>query len=106
VLRSPQAVLFYLGELTRPGVAVAIRGRQPSQPESTRRLFTLREAAACPRADVQVAYDGARWAIPRGGGDCDPGRSMQSLALAAQLLALQQSARDLPATGTFRVVGQ
>ena len=55
---------------------------------------------------MNVRYDGGKWAIPRGTADCDPGRSMQSLAITAQLLSLLQSARDLPATSTVRIVGQ
>lgn len=107
VLRSPQSVLYYLGELVRPGgERVAIRPRSSSSTESSRRLFVIREAGDCPGAEVRVQYSGATHAIPRGEGDCDPGRSMQVLAFAAQLLALQQSSRDLPAAGTLRVVGQ
>ena len=55
---------------------------------------------------MDVRYDGEREAIPRGTADCDAGRSMQSLAITAQLLSLLQSAKDLPATNTVRIVGQ
>ena len=106
VMRSPQSILHYLGELARPDRDVAIRPRREAQPESERRLFTVRPAGECSGAEVAVRYDGERWAIPRGTGDCDGGRSMQSLAITAQLLSLLQSARDLPATSTVRIVGQ
>ena len=76
------------------------------QPASERRLFTVRPGGACSGSEVSVRYDGSRWAIPRGTAECDGGRSMQSLAITAQLLSLLQSAKDLPATSTVRIVGQ
>jgi hypothetical protein len=107
VFRSPQSVLYYLGELIRPGgERVLLRPRSTSQTENSRRLLVVREGGGCARADVRVQYDGSRFQIPRGIDECDPGRSMQVLAFAGQLLSLQQSSRDMPAVGTFRVVGQ
>lgn len=106
VMRSPQSILHYLGELARPEREVVIRPRHPGQPAPERRLFSVRPADACAGSEVSVRYDGGRWEIPRGTGDCDAGRSMQSLAITAQLLSLLQSSRDLPATSTVRIVGQ
>lgn len=106
VMRSPQSILHYLGELARPEREVVIRPRRPDQPASERRLFAVRPAGACSGSEVSVRYDGGKWAIPRGTADCDAGRSMQSLAITAQLLSLLQSARDLPTTSTVRIVGQ
>jgi hypothetical protein len=106
VLRSPQAVLYFLGEMTRPGRQVLIRQKRESQPVNERLLFTVRPAADCSRAHVNVRYDSARFIIPNGEDKCHPGRSLQSLQLAAQLLALQQSSSNLPATGTVRIIGQ
>jgi hypothetical protein len=106
VMRSPQSILHFLGELARPDREVAIRPRQPGQPASERRLFTVQPADACGGSEVSVRYDGGRWEIPRGKGECDAGRSMQSLAITAQLLSLLQSSKDLPATSTVRIVGQ
>ena len=85
---------------------VAIRPRREGQPPSERRLFTVQPAGACEGSEVEVRYDGDRWAIPRGTAECDAGRSMQSLAITAQLLSLLQSSKDLPATSTVRIVGQ
>ena len=106
VMRSPQSILHYLGELARPEREVAIRGRRPDQPISERRLFAVRPGGACPGSEVSVRYDGSRWAIPRGTAECDGGRSMQSLAITGQLMSLLQSAKDLPTTSTVRIVGQ
>jgi len=105
VVRSPQAILFYLGEMARPGREVAIRQRDSAQQE-VQRLMVVRDADQCPQALVSANFGGKRWVIPDGSGECHPGRSMQSMALAAQLLSLQQSARDLPAAGTVRIIGQ
>ena len=106
VMRSPQSILHYLGELARPEREVVIRSRRPGQPASERRLFTVQPAGACGGSEVSVRYDGGKWAIPRGTDECDAGRSMQSLAITAQLLSLLQSSKDLPATSTVRIVGQ
>ncbi len=106
VMRSPQSILHYLGELARPEREVAIRARRADQPVSERRLFAVRPGGACPASEVSVRYDGSRWAIPRGAAECDGGRSMQSLAITAQLMSLLQSAKDLPTTSTVRIVGQ
>ncbi len=106
IMRSPQSILHYLGELARPEREIAIRARRDGQPASERRLFAVRPGSACSGSEVSVRYDGSRWAIPRGTAECDGGRSMQSLAITAQLLSLLQSAKDLPATSTVRIVGQ
>lgn len=106
VARSPQSVIFFLGEMARPGREIALRPRGPGQPEQERRLFVVREGSECPAGPVFADYEGERWVVPAGKGDCHPGRSLQSLALAAQLLSLQQSSRDLPAAGTVRIIGQ
>jgi hypothetical protein len=106
VLRSPQSILFFLGEMARPGREVTIRPRTPGQPAVERRLLVVRDADRCGRALVAAEYGGRRWVIPDGRNECHPGRSLQVLALAEQLLSLQQSAHDLPAAGTVRVIGQ
>jgi hypothetical protein len=55
-------------------------------------------------AVVGVGYDGRYFGIPR-----DPnrsGRTLQVLELVKQLLALNTSAKELPATSVISVVGQ
>lgn len=106
VLRSPQSVLFYLGELTRPGGQVVIRRGEATRSADERRLFVISDTAECGPGAISATYDGIEYVIPTGEGACHPGRSLQSLSLTAQLLALQQSARDLPIGGTVRIVGQ
>ncbi len=106
VLRSPQSVLFYLGELSRPGGQVIVRRGEKTRPPEQRRLFVITEQGECGRGAISADYAGTIYVIPQGTGVCHPGRSLQSLSLVAQLLALQQSARDLPVGGTVRIVGQ
>ena len=106
VLRSPQSILFYLGEIMRPGRQVHIISRSPNQSLAERLLFVATPGSQCSKAIITVSYDGQQYSVPDGEAECSGGRAMQSLALAAQLLSLQQSASDLPATGTVRIIGQ
>jgi hypothetical protein len=90
-LRSPEAMLYYLGELSR-------RTRTDHEPD----LFVLRsgepvgEAAA-----VTVAYDGKTYWIPAGNAG---GQSMHALSLISQVIGLQKKATDLPTSTTVRLV--
>jgi hypothetical protein len=128
-LRSPGAILYYLGELLRVEQeqervpAVCIRGRLEP-------IFVAREAAAgCASGPVRAWYDGRRYVIPErhsasqgacgaaAAGEppagtplpalgCEGGRSMQTLSLVSQIIGLQKSAKDLPTTSVVRTVGQ
>ena len=77
-MRSPQAVLYFLGELARPGRGIAIRPKYDDQPEQERMLFSIRSSGKCARSVVSVRYADGRFGIPDGEGDCHPGRSTQS----------------------------
>jgi hypothetical protein len=120
-LRSPEGVLYYLGQLVRfetrhrrvPEICVQNR-LQP--------IFVGRERGLdCLEGAVSVSYEGRRYLIPAkpgDGGPCDKdpeggaplacvaGRSMQALSLLNQLIALQKSAKDLPSSGVVRTIGQ
>ncbi len=122
-IRSPEAILYYLGQHMRveeeQGVMPEICVQGNLQP-----IFNAVGGAGCGQGIVSVRYDGARYVIPRearehaacvAGEDakrrfspvaCVAGRSMQSLSLLNQLIALQKSAKDLPGTGLIRTVGQ
>jgi hypothetical protein len=120
-LRSPEAVLYYLGQLVR------FEKRWPKAPDicvQGRRIpiFVGRERGLdCPNGPVLVTYEGRRYLIPdeiseketcgeaTGNGiplGCTAGRSMQALSLLNQLIGLQKSAKDLPSTGVVRTIGQ
>jgi hypothetical protein len=127
VLRSPEAVLYYLGELMRVanldsgGIVphVCIQGR--SQP-----LFAAFPSERCDAAAVEARSPWGSFEIPGAqhaeppdctqDGElspeevsskfCDPGRSMQAFRLLSQLLSLQKSAEEIPAPALVRVIGE
>ena len=90
----------------RRGRQVHVIARSPKQNASERRLFLVTLASECDKATITVNYEGQRYSVPNGTGECSRGRGMQSLALAAHLLSLHQSAADLAETGTLRIIGQ
>jgi hypothetical protein len=124
-LRSPEALLYYLGELARvenrqvsPKVPeVCIQGRY--QP-----LFVAFPSGKCPDAILSADSGQDTYSVPalalgkpldacRPGAlrltdppVCDAGRSMQAFSLLNQVTALQKSAKDLPATALVRVIGE
>ncbi|HSG40360.1 MAG TPA: hypothetical protein VLE27_12040 [Thermoanaerobaculia bacterium] len=128
-LRSPEAILYYLGELVR----VENRAVNPRVPMACLRghfepIFLVR-TTGCTKRSIAAAYDGDRYFIPEREtsnkpeptcGDkaavtnpehylaplsCNGGRSTSALILVDQLIALQKSASDLPAPRLLRTVG-
>lgn len=118
--RSPEGVLYYLGQLLRfeesEGTMPEICIQKQYHP-----IFAA--ATACGRGLISVRYEGTRYAIPPEGGnggdcgedssyrlsplqECRAGRSMQSLSLLNQLIALHKSAKDMPGTSVVRTIGQ
>ncbi len=129
ILRSPEALVYYLGELTRVANQsgssripyICIQGRY--QP-----LFVALPAGRC--EDPLLATDSGRgsFAVPpaltagtaganlscdeeHDAGEvrfeevgCESGRSMQALRLLSQLMSLQKSAKDLPSTAVVRLI--
>jgi hypothetical protein len=126
LLRSPEAIIYYLGELARLGnrednpkaAYVCVQGRY--QP-----LFVALPAGSCPDSLVDADSGRGKYSIPPIGETldedvcdkdteagklvlrkpaCDSGRSMQALRLLNQLISLQKSAEDNPATGLVRLI--
>jgi hypothetical protein len=107
-LRSPEAMLYYLGELarvenepeygSRPIPVIGFDYPRNYKPEP---LFVLRKnpGQSGTAAAVQVEYEGDAYAIPENGG-----RSMHVLSLVQQLIGLHKKAADLPATTTVRIL--
>lgn len=133
-LRSPEAVLYYLGELVRAETQIkekkvptaCIKGKiEP--------IFVARQSGpGCGRGVLETRYDGEPYFIPErdkekrvecrrpssGPSDfslqpdlyrpalegCDGGRSMQALSLVSQIISLQKSAEDLPAPSVLRTI--
>lgn len=109
-LRSPQGVLYFLGELAREMAGDPNAG--PRLPGGER-LFVVREGSGDGEAGAAITaeFQGRTYHIPNNGtlDASDPaapaGRSLQCIALVAQLIALQKDATELPRTGTVTVVG-
>lgn len=155
IFRSPQGVLYYLGEIARAWETgqvdrvpmITVDGGEtgflcpdhPKEPlpdgaskaervarewKEARRcvpLFVLRAPSKeCSQPLVSVAYRDRKQFVPVAGSAwlsgeparridasfCHPGRSMQALSLASQLISLQRSSEELPAPALVRVVGQ
>ncbi len=103
-IRSPEAVLFFLGELVRE----ELEGRQPPQMLAGGNekipLFVVRRSSVRPvSAALSVEYEGAWYYIPSGP---EGGRSMHVLSLLNQILSLHKSRPDLPTTSAVTVVGR
>jgi hypothetical protein len=124
ILRSPEGLVYYLGELMRvanrkddsPRVPYfCLQGR--SQP-----LFVARPADSdhCEESLLEADAGRGRFSIPGTSNDladceegelrletatkCEPGRSMHALRLLSQLMSLHKSAKDLPSTAVVRVL--
>lgn len=99
-LRSPEAMLYYLGETMRSsqaGTDTIIQWGATPVP-----LFV--GVANYPGdAVVTVEYDGVRYSIPRD--EERAGRSMHCLSLVSQILALHKSSTELPTTSAVTLVG-
>lgn len=110
-LRSPEAIIYYLGEIARrlandkfksPCVSyVKSRRSEKIVCRSGERLFVVRPGTNS-AADVSVSFDGQSYYIPSGAAG---GRSMHCLALLAQLLALHKSRQELPTTPIVTISG-
>ena len=116
ITRSPDGLVYYLGEVLRgPGRVTIARDGDPS---SKATLFSaqISDAAAglAPsQSAVWVDYWGQRYSIPwpssrvsdasRVGAAAPTDRSMQALALVAQLLQLQNKSTAPPRTTSVRV---
>jgi hypothetical protein len=109
--RSPEAMLYYLGEIARVQLHPDFPGAKPvtvqhcfGTPASP---FTVQQSSHEKGSLAAVKYEGATYVIP---GDTDTElckRSMSSttLTLVLQLLAQLKEASDLPVTGAVNVIG-
>jgi hypothetical protein len=134
VLRSPEALLYYLGELMR----VENRKKNPRIPEVCvqghfQPLFLALSSSTCPSALLSAESTQGFFSIPAVDLDkkldecsedgalrlrkpddehnpawpvCEAGRSMQAFRLLNQVMSLQKSAKDNPAPALVRVIGQ
>ncbi len=112
-LRSPEGILYYLGEILRaetekdftPMIKVCESG--PPVP-----LFVVRKSMDNDEAPaVAVDYEGTRYVVPRGSfsdsaDPCRVDRSMHVISLVSQLISLHKSSEHIPVTGVVSVVGR
>jgi hypothetical protein len=103
IMRSPESILYYLGQLAR----AEADGREAAQVagpgDSEWPLFVVRKARNDEKAQISVEYDGTTYIIPAAS---DAGRSMQAISLVSQLIALHKSAEELPSTRAVTLIGQ
>jgi len=121
--RSPEAILYYLGEILR----VENRKRDPTDPKTYPYTTKIKNDqcssgkhpdanlfyASIARADykapcVSVDYEGVRYVIPQDPGyndGCCADRSMSVLTLVSQLIGLQREIKEAPVTGVVSVIG-
>jgi hypothetical protein len=99
VLRSPDAVLYYLGEVLRAsggtGESGLLKVWRQDEPDVPSR-----------RAVVRTRFMGERYAIleePEGAAGEPGGRSMQTLSFLQQLINLHKSAQELPVSSALMV---
>ncbi|MCG8602375.1 MAG: hypothetical protein MI807_19680 [Verrucomicrobiales bacterium] len=91
VIRSPQGVLSYLGELARMSLKDSARDRIPKIGKDQEPLFHIVRHAKHPgNAEVSVLHRGSFYSIPNN----PPSRSMASLNLVQQLIDLQEKKID------------
>ena len=125
VLRSPEALMYYLGELMR----VANRQASPKMPYVCiqgrfQPVFVALPTGRCEDGLLEADSGRGRYSVPPaslpgfGGASapcekgelriedaqCEGGRSMQALRLVSQIMSLQKSAKDLPSTATVRLI--
>ncbi|MCP5058224.1 MAG: hypothetical protein GY937_16080 [bacterium] len=126
ILRSPEQMLYYLGEVARADLCDGVappKIRRSGSDEYTLDLFVLkrrarfREDPECTKAGfgledriqsradhdrwLEVAYEADLYWIPRVAG----GRSVTAFTLVQQLIGLQKGGEELPTTSTVTVIG-
>jgi len=115
-LRSPEAILYYLGEILRvedrtagsntPMIKVS---GEPSAPPLARLFFARRATDKDKTPYVSVDYEGTQYVIPEDPNSGDryrADRSMHVLSLVSQLIGLQKEIEQTPVTGVVSVIGQ
>lgn len=98
-LRSPEAIIYYLGEIVRAG---QVNGYYPEVyvgENRKDRIFVARpDVNGKDDALVSVSFNDKKYIIPREGS----GRSLEVISLLMQLVGQQKSSSDLPQTSTIR----
>jgi len=111
--RSPEGILYYLGEILRSEVEkgyvpmVVVCESKPPVP-----LFVVNKSSDKDTFPiVTVDYEGNKYSIPGNlskdpGNGCSGDRSMQVLTFVSQLIAGQKAGMNVPVTGAVTAVGR
>lgn len=110
-LRSPEAIIYYLGEVLRAKIdkgydtKINVCRNQPKVP-----LFDGGKSQNIMIDSLlSVEYEGSKYFIrsdDSANDGCKVARSMHTLALISQLISLQKSGENLPTTGVVNVLGR
>ena len=110
--RSPEAILYYLGEILRvenrktdSHIPKIKNSKHISHPA---KLFYARITTVKDTAPVSVDYERVRYVIPQDpdyNDGCCADRSMSVLTLVSQLIGLQREIKEAPTTGVVSVIG-
>jgi len=126
-MRSPEGLLYYLGQLAR----LEENGSSLGPPRScdgymARPIFVLRRGSCSQETAACVEYQGETFVVPKRDdrreveAKCEPkgtfgpaavneatgGESLHTLSLLTQLIALQKNAKEFEGTPVVRVIGQ
>ncbi len=112
-LRSPAAMLYYLGEVARAyirpdkGAPRKIEVQYCKNRAEEAPLFFLRKATDQDSDSiVSVTYDNQRYVVPKDEGEyCSRPLTMETMTLLLQLFAQQKEGSEGPVTGAVTVVG-
>jgi len=108
-VRSVEGIIYYLGELARGELDIG-GGGMGSAPivqtgaGSSQVLFRVRQNCTGLGAEIDAVYDGSRYCVSIDPSGAD--RSSQVMEIVLQLLALNTSAKTLPAPSVITVLGQ
>ncbi len=111
-LRSPEAIMYYLGEIVRreeidpkfiPNIGI------PGCDSPGVSLFLVRKSQTDSDAPVTVDFEGSKYFIPRDphfGDRCRADQTMHVLSLISQLIGQQKKIEQVPVTGVVNVIGR
>lgn len=127
IIRSPEAILYYLGELIRAEKVVGTvdaddtqtqpfrasinldPGDDPENPSVKNACFFAIETAEADTGDtplVQVNFEGRKYVIPHKAEGCERDVTLHVMSLLEELIGLQKKGSELPTIPVVRVVGQ
>ena len=106
-IRSVEGIIYYLGELARGELDIGVSQRLATPEIGTglgaARLFLVREDCTGIAGEIGTTYDGTRYCVSIDPSGVD--RSSEVMEIVLQLLALNTSAKTLPAPSVISILG-